>query len=109
MKGNLTMSWTYPTNETLSAYVGREEGKPWPACAWPGGYAITYVADDGKNICADCMNDPSCPTHFHADDPTQDGWRIDGAMAFGVDADYPLDADERCAHCNAVICGTEGS
>lgn len=82
----------------VEQYVGREPDKPWPAYAWPGGYAIAYIADDGELICADCMN-TQAEIHFLGD---ADGWRIDGAMAFGADADYP-DTDERCAHCNKVI------
>lgn len=78
--------------------VGKEPDKPWPAYAWPGGYAIFYLADDGELICADCM-ETQTEIHFDGD---ADGWRIDAAGPFGATEDYP-DHDETCAHCNKVI------
>lgn len=84
----------------LATFVGMGENGLWPAHAWPGGYPIAYVTDDGEILCAACMDDPTNPTHFGG---AADGWRIDGAGAFGADMDYP-ETDETCTHCARVIC-----
>lgn len=86
------------SESTLRQYVGIQANEMWPGHAWPGGYTIAYLADDGELICRDCMNrEPSI--HF---DGNADGWRIDGVMAFGADTDYP-EFDENCTHCGAMI------
>ena len=62
--------------------------------AWPGGYPIIYLVDDGDTLCPDCVNDSSNPVHFGGD---ADGWRVDGRM---LHLEGP---DECCAHCNRFI------
>ena len=68
-----------------------------PAYAWPGGYAIAYVADDGETICAKCVNNEDT-IHFDGD---ADGWRIDGYQS----ADWHDTGEDAwiCAHCSDVI------
>lgn len=34
----------------------REEDGSLPAYAWPGGYPIVYLCDDGGELCPDCAN-----------------------------------------------------
>lgn len=69
-----------------------------PAYAWPGGYAIAYLMDDGEFLCADCANDPTNPVHEGGDG---DGWRIEGYET--ADWHDEGEGDWTCAHCNAVI------
>lgn len=58
----------------LSNKVGRDESKEeWPGYAWPGGYTIVYICDDGEDLCVDCMNDPDNPVHLTG---ASDGWKI---------------------------------
>lgn len=64
------------------------------AYAWPGAYPIIYVVDDGDVLCADCVNDPTNPTHFGGD---ADGWRVEGCQL------HMEGAPEHCAHCNREI------
>jgi hypothetical protein len=67
--------------------------------AWPGGYPIGYIVDDGETLCADCVNDPSNPVHFEGD---RDGWLIWGFQVYeGSAEDY--DGAVVCAHCGAVL------
>jgi hypothetical protein len=66
----------------------------WPAHAWPGGYPIVYLTDDGEILCADCMNRERECVHFHGD---ADGWRVDAR-----DIHYEGPA-EHCAHCGREI------
>jgi hypothetical protein len=76
--------------------VGGEPGQGWPAFAWPGGYPIGYVTDDGAVLCAGCMEDPTNPIHFGG---VADGWRIEGA-----DVLYEGGEDGcSCAHCARVL------
>jgi hypothetical protein len=81
--------------DNLRHYVGAEPGKPLPAFAWPGGYALDYITPAGDELCAVCatadIDDPDA-----TDPPTT-------VMAFGANADYP-ETDVRCDNCNALIC-----
>jgi len=36
--------------------AGVQPGAQLPACAWPGGYNIRYITEDGDSICAECVN-----------------------------------------------------
>lgn len=64
--------------------------------AWPGGYEVFYIADDGGVICADCLLDETNPAH--ADPELSDGWRIDG-----YDHTGNTDAEVICDHCGRII------
>jgi len=67
--------------------------------AWPGGYPVGYLVDDGEYLCADCVNDPSNPVHTEG---LADGWRIEGyAVLEGSELDY--DGPILCAHCYKVL------
>lgn len=70
--------------------------EPWPSYAWPGGYPIGYLCDDGEWLYGKCMNDPSNPIHFRGN---TDGWRIDG-----VDIIEESEYGEFCSNCSAVLC-----
>jgi hypothetical protein len=72
---------------------------PADAYAWPGGYPIGYLVDDGEYLCAACVNDPSNPVHAGEG---ADGWRLEGLQVLeGSAADY--DGPVSCAHCAAVL------
>lgn len=78
----------------LAALIGNAE--PY---AWPGGYPIGYVVDDGAYLCARCVNDPSNPVHVGGE---PDGWRLEGYDVLEGDAgDY--DGAVSCEHCHAVL------
>lgn len=67
--------------------------------AWPGGYPIGYLTDDGEYLCADCVNDPANPVHVGG---IMDGWRVDGWQVLeGTSEDY--EDGISCAHCGAVL------
>ncbi len=72
----------------------------WPAAAWPGGYSIAYITDDGEELCSNCMDSQDDNVHFSG---PNDGWKVIGVSAYGATADYP-DDDATCAHCHSVIC-----
>jgi hypothetical protein len=71
--------------------------------AWPGGYPIGYLVDDGEYLCAWCVNDPSNPVHVGGE---ADGWRVEGlAVLEGSVEDY--DGAVVCAHCGRVLVGAD--
>jgi len=61
--------------------------------AWPGGYVIGYLMDDGEYLCSNCMNDDSNPIHAGGE---SDGWRFEGIQVIE-------EGFETCAHCNASL------
>ena len=75
----------------LADFIARER------CAWPGGYALFGIADDGACLCHKC-----CETERESIGTTtgRDGWCL-------VAADYASNYDENeldaCAHCGAAI------
>ena len=60
--------------------------------AWPGGYPIYAVLDDGEALCAKCIQLPE--VHEGGD---SDGWRYEGAQV------YWEGPDMNCAHCSAAL------
>lgn len=79
--------------------------------AWPGGYEIAYILDDGELLCADCANDPTNPVQELRVDPTNhrysaettkneyhDGWGI-----IGQTNTSEYDDLENCCHCYKQI------
>jgi len=74
--------------------ITRDEDGRFPAYAWPGGYPVFYLCDDGGTLCPDCVNDPANPVH---EDAPADGWRL-------VDNDVNWEDEHlHCDHCNARI------
>lgn len=70
-----------------------------PAYAWPGGYPIGYLCDDGEYLCGACVNDPTNPTHVGGE---PDGWRLEGYdVLTGSSDDYGCEL--RCAHCSTTL------
>ena len=78
----------------LFSKVGGGESNLWPSFAWPGGYDIAYVMDDGEYLCGHCMNAES-NVHFKDEDPTEDGW-----LVIGFDTANNWETGEMCGHCN---------
>jgi hypothetical protein len=84
------------TNEYAAPFQITFPLAPAEPYAWPGGYPLAYVMDDGQLLCAGCMNDPTNPVHAGGD---ADGWRLEGIAVLEEAPDGP----ETCAHCGAVI------
>jgi hypothetical protein len=78
----------------------RQSNGDLPAYAWPGGYAVAYLADDGEFICAKCVNDPTNPVHVAREDDSRDGWRIEGYMTTDNKEE---DDDWTCSNCYVSI------
>ena len=67
--------------------------------AWPGGYVLAHLCNDGGCLCAKCANDPKNPVHTDAPD---DGWRIVDSFI-----NYE-DAELMCNHCGDMIPASHG-
>ena len=60
--------------------------------AWPGGYPIVAIMDDGESLCSKCINDSEV---HEGGEP--DGWRYEGSAIYWEGE--PL----ICAHCYTEI------
>lgn len=67
--------------------------------AWPGGYAIFGICNDGGILCADCMGENFRQILWSVKDNISDGWRVDGLTHAG-EMDFDGDC---CAHCNREL------
>jgi hypothetical protein len=62
--------------------------------AWPGGYPVYFLADDGATLCGPCVADRSNPCHVNGQ---ADGWRIEAPFI------HWEGEPETCSHCNAEL------
>ena len=65
--------------------------------AWPGGYEMALLLDDGALLCADCVRAEYHQISYSYRTRQRDGWRPAGLVI--------LDGDEaeRCAHCDTLL------
>ncbi len=70
--------------------------------AWPGGYPLFAIMDDGGSLCVKCLKSEfvliarsTIQSHNHA-------WPVDGWSAHGIDINWE-DPDLYCDHCNRRI------
>jgi hypothetical protein len=84
------------SNERMQAVkLSRDDNGTLPSYAWPGGYPIYYLADDGEAFCPDCANGKNGAECHERNE--NDGWRIVGQ---GVHWEgEPL----TCVHCGTEI------
>ncbi len=74
--------------------IARDEDGKFATFAWPGGYPVYHLCDDGECLCAKCANDPK--NNIHINEPN-DGWRI-----IGSDINWD-DTNLMCVHCGQNI------
>lgn len=79
------MPYTIPTDEDGSV----------TRFAWPGGYEMFYVTDDGGVLCAECVN---AERVLIAESDPGDGWYVIGHSHTGE-----TDEGVQCDHCYRVI------
>jgi hypothetical protein len=65
--------------------------------AWPGGYPLYFIADDGQPLCFDCVRKEFALIARSMIGNYRDGWTI-----AACDINYE-DEDCYCAHCNKQI------
>jgi hypothetical protein len=65
--------------------------------AWPGGYPIFYLMDDGGTLCPRCVNKELPQVLDSTLGGFRDGWNVEGA-----DINWE-DANMYCDHCGSRI------
>lgn len=70
--------------------------------AWPGGYEIVFIMDDGETVCFDCAKANRSQIEDALTAGYRDGWKPAGWM-LAEDFDLAPGDRECCAHCNRII------
>mgnify|MGYP006910921805 FL=1 len=70
--------------------------------AWPGGYELFGICDDGAVMCCDCMRREYYLIAYSRRHQLDDGWRV---VAADCAADCAAEYDNliQCVHCNKTI------
>lgn len=71
--------------------------------AWPGGYPLALLCDDGESLCFDCGHSEAHQIIRSIRDKARDGWRVTGCFVHWEGA--PID----CAHCGKGIPSAYGA
>lgn len=66
--------------------------------AWPGGYELFGICNDGGILCCGCMREEYHQIAYSRKHKINDGWRV---VAIGCAAEY--DSLIQCDHCNKTI------
>jgi len=66
--------------------------------AWPGGYEIFGICNDGAILCCDCMKKEYFQIAYSRKYSINDGWRV-----IAVDSAANYDDYIFCEHCNYII------
>jgi hypothetical protein len=77
------------TSGEIAAMVAEEK------FAWPGGYELFAVTDDGAVLCFDCCKNEA--------ENITDAFEGDGWFVTGVDSMANCDEPQSCDHCYRVV------
>ena len=66
--------------------------------AWPGGYELFGICNDGAALCCDCMRREYYSITYSRRHKINDGWRV-----VAIDSAAEYDSLVQCAHCNKTI------
>jgi len=66
--------------------------------AWPGGYELFGICDDGAVLCCDCMQREYHLIAYSRRHKIDDGWNV-----VAVDCAANYDSHIYCVHCNKTI------
>jgi len=65
--------------------------------AWPGGYPLYFICDDGGALCCACAKTERRNILESISNKARDGWNVRG-----MDINYE-DSELTCDHCNKAI------
>ncbi len=88
----------------LSDFLAKYDGQV-QYYAWPGGYEIFYITEDGEVLCAKCVEENLeriLGQHRGNDTWHEQEWTIVG-IETTADYDDPCEGGVTCSHCNKVI------
>ena len=82
-------TYNFENGYEIAAYIAREK------YAWPGGYELFAITDDGGILCNDC-----CKSEYYLIRTSYpgDGWHV-SAYDYAANLEEP----EHCSHCNKDI------
>lgn len=66
--------------------------------AWPGGYPLVLIMDDGECLCMGCAQKEWKNIYQSTKNHERDGWQ-----AAGVEINWENPDGSLCAHCNNVL------
>ena len=66
--------------------------------AWPGGYELFGICNDGGILCCDCMRRDYYLIAYSRKHKINDGWRV-----IAIDSAAEYDSLIQCEHCYKVI------
>lgn len=89
------------TREWLAMVLYREEDGKLPTYAWPGGYPVAYLCEDGGELCAACANGEN-GSEARENNPDDPQWNIVGQS---IHYEGPPIV---CAHCGKEIASAYG-
>ena len=65
--------------------------------AWPGGYLMVAVTNDGGTICPDCIREDYRQYYVSTRDYERDGWNVQGI--FLIEGDGEIEGPMYCDNC----------
>ena len=68
------------------------------AYAWPGGYDLIFITDDGGTLCAKCARENYYQIAYSRRFGISDGWKIEA-----IDNGSSIDESCQCDHCGAEL------
>lgn len=71
--------------------------------AWPGGYAVALIMDDGGALCPECVRDNFASISWAHRNGCSNGWR-----PLGVAFEHETDEELSCDHCGRAVFNSEG-
>lgn len=66
--------------------------------AWPGGYPVYVILDDGEMLCHKCVKENYRQLLHSTRNHAKDGWEVIGAEVLWENEDALV-----CAHCSSVL------
>lgn len=87
-----TISYDLDTARGRAAFIARER------YAFPGGYELLGVTNDGALLCSQCVRDNYPAIIDSARTDTRDGWLIDAIITSDHCENF-----ERCDHCGTMV------
>ena len=90
-KANVWRNYVYDMDNgaDIAKYVARTK------YAWPGGYELYAITDDGGVLCHECCRTEFCNIATAYDG---DGWKVTACTSTAMDEEHVY-----CDHCNKTI------
>lgn len=68
--------------------------------AWPGGYEVIFITNDGACLCHDCVRKEWQYVCWSVRNQVNDGWQVVGFATLDNDIESTDESPLYCEHCN---------